>query len=75
MMKETSKRFNSIICLGLDPVIDEIPLTGSPGEQIVKFYKAILNILDRCAQVFLIFKIIVRPQEVKFVYLATEGLK
>ena len=39
----TSDRFNSIVCMGLDPVIENIPETGPPGKAIVTFYREILN--------------------------------
>lgn len=40
----TADRFSSIVCLGLDPVIDEIPLqTGTIRERIIFFYEQILN--------------------------------
>ncbi len=42
-LKESSDKFKSIVCLGLDPVLDDIPESGSPGEQIFKFYENILN--------------------------------
>ena len=39
----TSDRFNSIVCMGLDPVIEDIPESGPPGKAIVTFYREILN--------------------------------
>ncbi len=43
-LRHASEKFNSIVCLGLDPVIENIPLTeGTPGERIVVFYEKILN--------------------------------
>ncbi|MCP4131993.1 MAG: orotidine-5'-phosphate decarboxylase [bacterium] len=42
-LKETSEKFNSIVCLGLDPVIEDIPEKGTPAEKIVVFYEEILN--------------------------------
>lgn len=39
----TAEKFNSIVCLGLDPVIADIPEQGAPGEQIYRFYESILN--------------------------------
>lgn len=36
-------KFNSIICMGLDPVIEDIPEDGAPGEVIKIFYERILN--------------------------------
>lgn len=44
LLKTTSAKYNSIVCLGLDPVIEDIPLKkGSAGEKIAEFYEGILN--------------------------------
>ena len=43
LLKQSPDRFKSIICLGLDPVIEDIPLTGDPKSVIVAFYEEILN--------------------------------
>jgi len=46
MLKESAKKYSSIVCLGLDPVIEDIPeKDGTPGERIFKFYENILNAL------------------------------
>ncbi|HOO70584.1 MAG TPA: orotidine-5'-phosphate decarboxylase [Spirochaetota bacterium] len=42
-LKTAAKKFNSIVCMGLDPVIEDIPLQGKPGGIIEKFYLDILN--------------------------------
>ena len=42
-LKQTAKKFNSLVCMGLDPVIEDIPEKGKPGEVIVRFYEEILN--------------------------------
>ncbi len=43
-LRHAAEKFNSIVCLGLDPVIENIPLSeGTPGERIVVFYEKILN--------------------------------
>lgn len=43
-LKSSSKKFNSIVCLGLDPVLEDIPLDlGTPGKIIEAFYEAILD--------------------------------
>jgi orotidine-5'-phosphate decarboxylase len=36
-------KFKTNICLGMDPVIEDIPLTGDPKTVIVAFYEEILN--------------------------------
>ena len=44
MLKNSSAKFSSIVCMGLDPVIEDIPETsGTPGERIFTFYENILN--------------------------------
>lgn len=43
LLKISYEKFNSIVCLGLDPVIEDIPLTGDPNSVIVAFYEEILN--------------------------------
>lgn len=43
-LKQSSKKFNSIVSIGLDPVIEDIPInTGSVKEKIISFYESILN--------------------------------
>jgi orotidine-5'-phosphate decarboxylase len=42
-LKLSSDKFKSIVCLGLDPVIEDIPLTGDPKTVIIAFYEEILN--------------------------------
>jgi orotidine-5'-phosphate decarboxylase len=43
LLKISYEKFTSIVCLGLDPVIEDIPLTGDPSSVIVAFYEEILN--------------------------------
>ncbi len=44
LMKKSAEKYSSIVCMGLDPVLENIPETkGSPGEIIFKFYENILN--------------------------------
>jgi len=41
---QSSNKFNSIVSMGLDPVIEDMPVqTGSIKEKIISFYEAILN--------------------------------
>ncbi|MFH0975580.1 MAG: orotidine-5'-phosphate decarboxylase [Spirochaetota bacterium] len=43
-LKQTSNKFNSIVSMGLDPVIEDIPIkTGTLKEKIIGFYESILN--------------------------------
>jgi len=44
LLKNSAEKFSSIVCMGLDPVIEDIPeKDGTPGERIFKFYENILN--------------------------------
>jgi orotidine-5'-phosphate decarboxylase len=44
ILKDSATKYSSIVCLGLDPVIEDIPeKDGTPGERIYKFYEKILN--------------------------------
>ena len=44
LLKVSAENYSSIVCLGLDPVIEDIPETaGSPGQRIYTFYEKILN--------------------------------
>ncbi len=46
LLKLSAKKFSSIVCMGLDPVIEDIPEEkGTPGEKIFIFYEKILNSL------------------------------
>jgi len=48
LMKSSAAKHSSIVCMGLDPVIEDIPEDkGTPGERIYKFYEKILNCLVR----------------------------
>ncbi len=43
-LKSSAEKFSSIVCMGLDPVIEDIPEEkGTEGERIIIFYEKILN--------------------------------
>lgn len=42
-LNSAADKFSSIVCMGMDPVLENIPLDGSPEEKILKFYESILN--------------------------------
>ncbi len=43
-LKDASEKFHSIVCLGMDPVLEDIPIRDAhPGKVILTFYEAILN--------------------------------
>lgn len=44
VLKETSEKFHSIVCLGLDPLLEDIPIKDAhAGKVIYAFYEAILE--------------------------------
>ncbi len=43
LLKSSSEKHHSIICLGLDPIIEDIPLSGDTESVIFTFYHEILN--------------------------------
>ena len=44
LLKNSADKFSSIVCFGMDPVIEDIPEKGTGnGEIIFKFYENILN--------------------------------
>lgn len=48
LLKTSAKKFSSIVCMGLDPVIEDIPEEkGTAGERIFIFYEKILNRLSQ----------------------------
>jgi orotidine-5'-phosphate decarboxylase len=43
LLRQSSDRFGSLVCLGLDPVLENIPLEGTPGERILEFYETMIS--------------------------------
>lgn len=72
LLKKSSEGFNSIVCLGLDPVLEDIPIkSGSDFERIYNFYEEILNkILQRK-----IYPAAVKPNYAFYAQYGIEGLK
>lgn len=50
LLQESAQRTKSIACVGLDPVLDRIPLDGEPEDVITKYCLGILNAFadDNC---------------------------
>lgn len=72
MLKKSSARFNSLVCLGLDPVIDEIPLnSGSIGDRIKNFYGDILNCIIKKS----VFPSAVKPNYAFYAQYGIEGIE
>jgi orotidine-5'-phosphate decarboxylase len=72
LLKKSSEGFNSIVCLGLDPVLEDIPIkSGSDFERIYNFYEEILNkILQRK-----IYPAAVKPNYAFYAQYGIEGLE
>lgn len=69
-LKNSHKKFSSLICLGLDPVIEDIPLSGTIETKIYNFYYTILNkILQKK-----IFPAAVKPNYAFYAQYGFEGL-
>ena len=68
-LQEASERSDSIVCFGIDPVIEKIPVKGSNiGRRITKFYSEILAaVADNVAAV--------KPNYAFFAQYGFEGLK
>ena len=45
-LRERSKNVKSIVCMGIDPVIEKIPIKGEPRQVIEEFYLDILKEMD-----------------------------
>ena len=43
LLKQSADKYKSIVCLGLDPEVEKIPLDGEPADKIYTFYESILN--------------------------------
>lgn len=72
LLKDSSLRFNSLVCLGLDPVIDDIPITsGSIGDRIKNFYGEILNTILKKK----IFPSAVKPNYAFYAQYGIEGIE
>jgi orotidine-5'-phosphate decarboxylase len=46
-LKAATQRFGGIICMGLDPVLEDIPEKCKPGQCITRFYREILDRMVR----------------------------
>ena len=46
-LRERAIKVNSIVCMGIDPVIEKIPIQGNMRQVIEEFYLAILKEMDK----------------------------
>ena len=70
-LDQSAKKFNSIVCLGLDPVIEDIPEKCDPGEAIIIFYENILNKIIQTK----IYPSVVKPNYAFYAQYGIEGIK
>lgn len=67
-----SKKYKSIVCMGLDPVLEDIPIKKeSPRNTIVAFYEGILN---KCLQMH-IYPACVKPNYAFYAQYGIEGIQ
>ena len=45
-LKQHAEQKQSIVCMGLDPVLNKIPIEGTPEQKLTRFYLEILNALE-----------------------------
>ena len=69
-LKHRADATKSIICLGMDPVLERIPLKGNPKEIILKFYQ---DIIHECKKQNCV-PAIVKPNIAYFEQYGIEGL-
>ncbi len=70
-LKYAAERYKSIVCLGLDPVIEEIPENGTTGEKIFLFYENILNKIIQKS----VFPSAIKPNYAFYAQYGLEGLE
>ncbi|MFC1691646.1 orotidine-5'-phosphate decarboxylase [Nanoarchaeota archaeon] len=68
-LKTQTEKTGSIVCMGIDPVAEKIPIKGSPGVKIVRFYLDILETM----QAERVFPAIVKPNIAFFEQYDFEG--
>lgn len=70
-LKEASKKFQSIVCMGMDPVLEDIPIKDKAGIAIYAFYESILNEMISNK----IFPAAVKPNYAFYAQYGFEGLE
>lgn len=71
VLRQKAKEFNSILCLGIDPILERIPLKGAPQQVIVKFYLDILEEMHNQD----VYPATVKPNSAYFEQYGIEGLQ
>ena len=70
-LRKSSRENNSIVCMGMDPVLEKIPLQGGAEEKIVNFYS---GIFDACVSAS-VFPAAVKPNYAFYAQYGFEGLR
>jgi orotidine-5'-phosphate decarboxylase len=71
-LKNAAGKFKSIVSMGLDPVIEEIPINkGSVKERIISFYESILNAVIKTGT----FPGAVKPNHAFYAQYGIEGIE
>jgi orotidine-5'-phosphate decarboxylase len=71
LLKHSADKFKSIVCLGLDPEVEKIPMDGKPADKIYTFYESILN----CILKKKIFPAAVKPNYAFYAQYGIEGIE
>ncbi len=69
-LRERAKEVKSIVCMGMDPIIEKIPITGEPRHIIEGFYLDILKEMDKRDS----YPAIIKPNIAYFEQYGIEGL-
>lgn len=70
-LRNNSDKYNSIVCMGMDPDLNQIPVEGKIGERIFLFYENILNEIIKKK----IFPASVKPNYAFYAQYGLEGIK
>lgn len=70
LLREKAKEFDSIVSMGLDPVLEKIPLNGTPRQVIVKFYLDMLEEMHTAD----VYPSTVKPNSACFEQYGAEGM-
>lgn len=70
-LRQKAKEFDSIACFGIDPVLERIPLRGTPQQVIVKFYLDILEEMHNQD----VYPAAVKPNSAYFEQHGIEGMR
>ena len=70
-LRERAIKVNSIVCMGIDPVIEKIPIQGNMRQVIEEFYLAILKEMDKRH----LYPAVVKPNIAYFEQYGFDGLQ